>query len=289
MTDATTYLDAGVNIDAGNKLDDKLKKIVPLTHREGVLGSLGGFGGCFEIPVHRYQHPVLVSSTDGVGTKLRLAIELNQHDTIGIDLVAMCVNDLVVMGAEPLYFLDYYATGKLEVDVAEKVIKGIAKGCQEANVALIGGETAEMPGMYAAEDYDLAGFTVGIVEKSQVIDGKNIREGDKLIALSSSGAHSNGYSLIRHILKKSHTPLDMPFENQTIGQALLSPTKIYVKSILALAQAGILKGAAHITGGGLIENIPRILPNECAAYLDLCSESLPPLFHWLQEKGGLRF
>lgn len=283
----TTYREAGVNIDAGNKLVERLKKIVPLTYREGVLGNLGGFGGCFEIPAHRYKQPVLVSSTDGVGTKLRLAIDLNQHDTIGIDLVAMCVNDLIVMGAEPLFFLDYFATGQLEVDVAEKVIRSIATGCQQANVALIGGETAEMPGMYGKNDYDLAGFTVGIVEKSKVIDGCSIKEGDLLIALASSGPHSNGYSLIRHIIKKSQTPLNMSFENYTLGEALLTPTRIYVKSVLALAQAGILKGAAHITGGGLIENIPRVLPDNCAAFLEQSSWKLPPVFQWLQSTGNL--
>lgn len=287
MAETTTYREAGVDIDAGNELVKRLKKIVPLTHREGVLGSLGGFGGCFEIPAHRYQQPVLVSSTDGVGTKLRLAIELNRHDTIGIDLVAMCVNDLVVMGAEPLFFLDYFATGRLEVDIAEQVIASIAKGCQQANVALIGGETAEMPGMYAQEDYDLAGFTVGIVEKSKVIDGSHIKAGDLLIALASSGPHSNGYSLIRHILKKSQTPLETLFENQALGEVLLTPTRIYVKSVLALSQAGILKGAAHITGGGLIENIPRILPADCAAILDQSTWSLPAIFEWLQSKGNL--
>lgn len=287
MTETTTYREAGVNIDAGNKLVERLKKIVPLTHREGVLGSLGGFGGCFEIPAHRYQQPVLVSSTDGVGTKLRLAIDLNQHNTIGIDLVAMCVNDLVVMGAEPLFFLDYFATGQLDVDIAEQVIASIAKGCQQANVALIGGETAEMPGMYSKDDYDLAGFTVGIVEKSKVIDGSGIKEGDLLIALASSGPHSNGYSLIRHIVKKSETSLHMPFENQTLGETLLTPTRIYVKSVLALAQAGILKGAAHITGGGLIENIPRVLPDHCAAFLEQSTWKLPPVFQWLQSTGNL--
>lgn len=287
MTETLTYRDAGVDIDAGNELVKRLKKIVPLTHREGVLGSLGGFGGCFELPTHRYQQPVLVSSTDGVGTKLRLAIDLNQHDTIGIDLVAMCVNDLVVMGAEPLFFLDYFATGHLNVDVAEKVIASIAKGCQQANVALIGGETAEMPGHYAKEDYDLAGFTVGVVEKSKVIDGSHVKNDDVLIALASSGPHSNGYSLIRHIVEKSQSSLDMSFENQTLGETLLTPTRIYVKSVLALAQAGILKAAAHITGGGLIENIPRVLPKDCAAFLDQSSWNLPAIFQWLQTKGNL--
>lgn len=287
MSQSVTYREAGVDIDAGNELVDRLKKIVPRTYREGVLGSLGGFGGCFEIPIHRYQHPVLVSSTDGVGTKLRLAIELKRHDTIGIDLVAMCVNDLVVMGAEPLFFLDYFATGQLNVDVAEQVIGSIATGCQLANVALIGGETAEMPGMYAREDYDLAGFTVGIVNKGDVIDGKNIKEGDHLIALASSGPHSNGYSLIRHILHTNQLSLTSSLGELTLGETLLTPTRIYVKSLLSLVQAKILKGAAHITGGGLVENIPRILPHNCAANLNLSSWSLPPIFTWLQTQGQL--
>lgn len=287
MSKPVTYSDAGVDIDAGNKLVDRIKKIVPLTHRAGVLGGIGGFGGCFEIPANRYRQPVLVSSTDGVGTKLRLAIDFNQHETIGIDLVAMCVNDLVVMGAEPLFFLDYYATGKLDIDVAEKVIAGIAKGCKEANAALVGGETAEMPGMYATDDYDVAGFTVGIVEKDGIIDGKQISPGDELIALGSSGPHSNGYSLIRHIIKTNEISLSLPFEGKTLGETLLTPTKIYVKSVLALAKAGILKGAAHITGGGFIDNIPRVLPKHCAAFMDMSSWTLPPIFQWLQAQGQL--
>lgn len=287
MSESITYRDAGVDIDAGNKLVDRLKKIVPLTHRKGVLGGIGGFGGCFEIPANRYRQPVLVSSTDGVGTKLRLAIELNHHETIGIDLVAMCVNDLVVMGAEPLFFLDYYATGKLDVDIAEKVVKGIAQGCIEANAALVGGETAEMPGMYARDDYDVAGFTVGIVEKDSIIDGKTISAGDDLIALGSSGPHSNGYSLIRHIINTKSVSLDLPFEGKTLGETLLAPTRIYVKSVLALANQGLLKGAAHITGGGFIDNIPRVLPENCTAYLDMNSWELPPIFKWLQTQGQL--
>lgn len=287
MSKPVTYRDAGVDIDAGNKLVDKIKKIVPRTHREGVLGGIGGFGGCFELPIHRYRQPVLVSSTDGVGTKLRVAIELGLHETIGIDLVAMCVNDLVVMGAEPLFFLDYFATGKLDIDVAAKVIDGIATGCKEAHVALIGGETAEMPGMYATHDYDVAGFTVGIVEKDHIIDGRHIQAGDALIALASSGPHSNGYSLIRHIIETKNVSFDMPFEGKTLGETLLTPTRIYVKSVLALANAGMLKGAAHITGGGFIDNIPRVLPSDCAAYLDMSSWSLPPIFEWLQQQGQL--
>lgn len=287
MSEPVTYRDAGVDIDAGNELVDKIKKIVPRTHREGVLGGIGGFGGCFELPLNRYRRPVLVSSTDGVGTKLRVAIDLGLHETIGIDLVAMCVNDLVVMGAEPLFFLDYFATGKLDVSVAEKVISGIATGCVSANVALVGGETAEMPGMYARDDYDVAGFTVGIVEKDCIIDGKSIKPGDDLIALASSGPHSNGYSLIRHIIQTQNVSLDSSFEGKTLGETLITPTRIYVKSMLALANAGLLKGAAHITGGGFIDNIPRVLPDDCAAFLDMTSWSLPPIFKWLQEQGQL--
>lgn len=288
MSEGFTYEDAGVNIDAGNKLVDKLKTIVKTTHRPGVLGALGGFGGCFDLSqLQAYKQPVLVSSTDGVGTKLRLAIDLNRHSTIGIDLVAMCVNDLVVMGAEPLFFLDYFATGKLEVDVAASVIAGIAAGCKSANAALIGGETAEMPGMYAADDYDLAGFTVGIVEKEEVIDGSHIQPDDILIALASSGAHSNGYSLIRHIIKENHVDITQPFGKSTLADALLEPTRVYVNSVLALAKQGILKGAAHITGGGFIDNIPRVLPKQCAAFIDCQSWDLPPLFQWLQQMGKL--
>lgn len=282
-----SYRTAGVNIDAGNELVDKLKNIVKMTHREGVLGGLGGFGGCFELPQNTYRQPVLVSSTDGVGTKLRLAIDLNHHHTVGIDLVAMCVNDLVVMGAEPLFFLDYFATGQLNVDIAQSVITGIAQGCKQANVALIGGETAEMPGMYAKKDYDLAGFTVGIVEKEEIIDGRHIIPSDVLIALGSSGPHSNGYSLIRHILNTQDIPLDQLLGEQTVGQLLMTPTRIYVKSVLALARQHLLKGAAHITGGGFIDNIPRILPDNCAVKIDAQSWKMPPIFEWLKTQGNL--
>lgn len=288
MSEGLTYEAAGVNIDAGNKLVDKLKSIVKTTHRPGVLGGLGGFGGCFDLSqLKAYRQPVLVSATDGVGTKLRLAIDLQRHETIGIDLVAMCVNDLVVMGAEPLYFLDYFATGKLDVNIAATVVAGIATGCKMANAALIGGETAEMPGMYATDDYDLAGFTVGIVEKEEVIDGSTILPGDVLIALASSGPHSNGYSLIRHIIEKNHINIQTPFENSTLADALLTPTRIYVNALLALAKNGQLKGAAHITGGGFIDNIPRILPENCAAWIDTNSWKLPAIFQWLQEMGHL--
>lgn len=287
MSEAFTYREAGVDIDAGNELVNRLKGIVKTTHRTGVLGNLGGFGGCFDLSQFRYQNPVLVSSTDGVGTKLRLAIELNHHHTVGIDLVAMCVNDLVVMGAEPLFFLDYFATGKLDVDIAESVIKGIAKGCQAANVALIGGETAEMPGMYSNKDYDLAGFTVGIVEKERIIDGSKIVAGDALIALPASGPHANGFSLIRHIINNKQIDLTTSLGDQTIAQALISPTKIYVKAVLALAKEQQLKGAVHITGGGFIDNIPRVLPAECAAFINCQSWKLPTIFQWLQEAGNL--
>jgi phosphoribosylformylglycinamidine cyclo-ligase len=288
MAEPITYRDAGVDIDAGNKLVDKIKNIVAITKRPGVLGGIGGFGGCFDLSQFKhFKHPVLVSSTDGVGTKLRLAIELNHHHTIGIDLVAMCANDLVVMGAEPLYFLDYFATGKLDIAVAESVITGIAQGCKTANCALIGGETAEMPGMYAAKDYDLAGFCVGIVEKEDIIDGSHIRDGDVLLALASSGPHSNGYSLIRHILKTNKVSLDETINGQTLAQTLLAPTKIYVQSLLTLAKAKLLKGAAHITGGGFIDNIPRILPDNCAAYIDTDSWVMPAIFEWVQTHGNL--
>lgn len=288
MTEVISYRNAGVDIDAGNELVDRLKKIVPLTHRAGVMGGLGGFGGCFDLSALKaYQHPILVSSTDGVGTKVRLAIEWQRHETIGIDLVAMCVNDIVVMGAEPLYFLDYFATGQLDVDVAETVIKGIAHGCQLANVALIGGETAEMPGMYQKEDYDLAGFTVGIIEKADLREGNTITPGDVLIALPSSGAHANGYSLIRHILKHVKADPQSKIGDQTLADVLLAPTRIYVKSVLALARSGWLKGAAHITGGGFTDNIPRILPDACAAYIETESWTLSPLFAWLQQQGNL--
>lgn len=282
MTEAMSYKEAGVDIDAGNELVGRIKKIVGQTHREGVLGSIGGFGGCFSLETFKYRKPVLVSATDGVGTKLRLAIEYNQHDHIGTDLVAMCVNDLVVMGAQPLFFLDYFATGKLHVDTAARVIESIAKGCKIANCALIGGETAEMPGMYAHKDYDLAGFCVGIVEKDEVIDGSTIRAGDSLIALASSGAHSNGYSLIRHIISKQKITLD-----SARLDALLKPTRIYVQSLLALAHQQYLKGAAHITGGGFMDNIPRILPQGLAARINEKSWQIPELFQWLQHQGQL--
>ena len=253
-----TYADAGVDIEAGNALIDRIKPLVARTHRPGVLGGLGGFGGLFELPVDRYRQPVMVSGADGVGTKLRLAIELDLHATIGIDLVAMCVNDILVCGAEPLWFLDYFASGKLDVERASQVIGGIANGCEQAGAALLGGETAEMPGMYADQDYDLAGFAVGVVEKELLIDGSTVTAGDAIIGLASSGPHSNGYSLIRKLLE-THA-LDTPFADSTLGQTLLTPTRIYVKAVHALLAKHPVKAMAHITGGGLTENIPRVLP-----------------------------
>jgi phosphoribosylformylglycinamidine cyclo-ligase len=284
-----SYRDAGVDIDAGNRLVNLIKPMAASTSRPEVLGGLGGFGALFEIPLDRYKNPVLVSGTDGVGTKLKLAMMMNKHDTIGIDLVAMCVNDLVVAGAEPLFFLDYYATGHLDPEVASQVIKGISDGCKEAGAALTGGETAEMPGMYHGGDYDLAGFCVGIVDKDKIIDGSRVQAGHVIIGLASSGAHSNGYSLIRKILEYSNTSLDTPLAGKTLGELLLEPTRIYVKPILNLLSQGIdIRAIAHITGGGLLENIPRVLPSDTAAILDGNSWSLPPLFQWLQQAGNVQ-
>ncbi|MEW8626462.1 MAG: phosphoribosylformylglycinamidine cyclo-ligase [Candidatus Thiodiazotropha sp.] len=282
-----SYRDAGVDIDAGNELVERIKPIVKQTFRPGVLSGLGGFGALFELPLEKYREPVLVSGTDGVGTKLKLALELNKHDTIGIDLVAMCVNDIVVAGAEPLFFLDYYATGKLEIEVATDVVKGIAKGCELAGAALTGGETAEMPGIYDSGDYDLAGFCVGIAEKSQLIVPDRVKAGDVLIGLASSGPHSNGYSLIRKILQVSEASLDQPLAETTLGEALLEPTRIYVKSLLALMQKVEIHALAHITGGGLPENLPRVLPADCCAVIDSDSWTLPPVFDWLRRQGNL--
>lgn len=283
-----SYKDAGVDIDAGNELVELIKPEIKKTSRLGVMGSIGGFGGLFEIPVNKYKNPVLVSGTDGVGTKLKLAIDLNKHNTIGIDLVAMCANDIIVLGAEPLFFLDYYATGKLELDVAKDVITGIAEGCTQAGAALIGGETAEMPGMYSSEDYDLAGFCVGIIEKEQIIDGSQIAPKDKIIAIASSGPHSNGYSLIRKVIEASNADLNEKIdENKNLGELLLAPTKIYAKSILRLIKEVPVKGLAHITGGGLLENIPRVLPENTTAKINLNSWEMPPVFKWLQENGNI--
>ena len=281
-----SYKDAGVDIDAGNALVERIKGVAKRTRRPEVMAGLGGFGALFELP-QGYKEPVLVSGTDGVGTKLRLAMDLNKHDTIGIDLVAMCVNDLIVGGAEPLFFLDYYATGKLNVDVAADVVKGIGDGCEMSGAALVGGETAEMPGMYEGEDYDLAGFCVGIAEKSELIDGSKVKAGDTLIALASSGPHSNGYSLVRKIIEVSGADLNEDLAGQPLKEALLAPTKIYVKSILKLINASDVHALSHITGGGFQENIPRVLPEGAKAVIDTNSWDLPPVFQWLQEKGNV--
>jgi phosphoribosylformylglycinamidine cyclo-ligase len=276
-----------VDIAAGNRLVDRIKPHARRTLRPGVLSGLGGFGALFELPLDRYRQPVLVSGTDGVGTKLKLALELGRHDTIGIDLVAMCVNDVLVVGAEPLFFLDYYATGQLDVDVAAEVIKGIADGCAQAGAALVGGETAEMPGMYGAGDYDLAGFCVGVVEKARIIDGSRVAPGDVLLALASSGPHSNGYSLIRKILAVSGARLDQPFAGRTLGEMLLTPTRIYVKPILQLLEQIEVRAIAHITGGGLTENLPRVLPANTKAIIHTSRWPRPAIFQWLQQQGGV--
>lgn len=281
-----SYKDAGVDIDAGNQLVDRIKSVSKRTHRPGVMGGLGGFGALFELPTG-YREPVLVSGTDGVGTKLRLAMMLNQHDRIGIDLVAMCVNDLVVAGAEPLFFLDYYATGKLNVDIATDVVTGIGQGCELAGCALVGGETAEMPGMYEGDDYDLAGFCVGVAEKSELIDGKKVGPGDVLIGLPSSGPHSNGYSLIRKVLEVSGASADDALGDTTLGQALMEPTRIYVKALLELIKAQPVHAMSHITGGGFLENIPRVLPNNTRAVIDTQAWEWPEVFNWLQTQGNI--
>ena len=282
-----SYRDAGVDIDSGNALVERIKPFAKSTLRPGVVGGLGGFGGLFKLTPGQYQEPLLVSSTDGVGTKLKIAIDMNRHQTIGIDLVAMCVNDVVVQGAEPLFFLDYFATGKLDVETAASVIEGIAEGCRQAGCALLGGETAEMPDMYAAGHYDLAGFTVGVVEASKVIDGRRIAAGDAILGLASSGVHSNGYSLVRKIVARSGVALDSPFDGRTLGDALIAPTRIYVKPLLAALAAHELRGLAHITGGGITENLPRVLPPGVHAAIDLTSWRLPPVFQWLREQGGV--
>jgi len=282
-----SYRDAGVDIDAGNSLVERIKPIVKQTFRPGVMTGIGGFGALFELPIDRYKEPVLVSGTDGVGTKLKLALQLKKHDTIGIDLVAMCVNDIVVTGAEPLFFLDYYATGHLDVEVASAVISGIAKGCQLAGAALTGGETAEMPGMYGNDDYDLAGFAVGIVEKSRIIEAGRVQVGDVLLGLASSGPHSNGYSLIRKIAELSAADLSQPLGKVSLGEALLAPTRIYVKQLLALHQSVDIHALAHITGGGLLENLPRVLPDGTRAIIELGSWERPAVFKWLQRMGNV--
>ena len=285
--ESLNYKSAGVDIAAGNELVERIKPIAARTRTAGVMAGLGGFGSMFELPLDRYHNPILVSGTDGVGTKLKLAIDLGVHDTVGIDLVAMCVNDIIVQGAEPLFFLDYFATGKLDVDTAASVIKGIGQGCELAGAALVGGETAEMPGMYADGEYDLAGFCVGIVEKSKVLDGSQVKVGDKLIGLASSGPHSNGYSLIRKVITHSGSSLSDAFGDKTLGATLLEPTRIYVKSLLSLLEKVPVHALAHITGGGLTENLPRVLPNGTQANIDLSSWTFPEIFLWLQEQGNV--
>ncbi len=282
-----SYADAGVSIEHGNELVERIKNTTAATSRDGVLGSLGGFGAMFDIGSLGYRHPVLVSGTDGVGTKIKLAIEHDRHDSIGIDLVAMCVNDLVVQGADPLYFLDYFASSTLDVDVAERVILGVAEGCKQAGCSLIGGETAEMPGMYAPGDYDLAGFCVGVVEKEDIIDGSEVGEGDTVIALASSGCHSNGYSLVRAIIDETMPDLGMSLDGKSLLDCLLEPTRIYVKNILSLSSHVQIKAIAHITGGGLTENIPRVIPDGFDTTIRLDSWAQPPLFGWLQDGGNI--
>ncbi|BBU96101.1 MULTISPECIES: phosphoribosylformylglycinamidine cyclo-ligase [Providencia] len=289
MTDKTSlsYKDAGVDIDAGNALVERIKGVVKETRRPEVMGGLGGFGALCSLP-QKYREPVLVSGTDGVGTKLRLAMDLKRHDSIGIDLVAMCVNDLIVQGAEPLFFLDYYATGKLDVDTAASVITGIAEGCKQSGCALVGGETAEMPGMYHGEDYDVAGFCVGVVERSEIIDGSKVSAGDALIALASSGPHSNGYSLVRKILEVSQTnPEETQLDGKPLADHLLEPTRIYVKNVLELIANSDIHAIAHITGGGFWENIPRVLPDNTQAIIDGSSWQWPAVFNWLQQAGDV--
>lgn len=281
------YKSAGVDIEAGNQLVERIKPIAAKTKIPGVMTGLGGFGSLFELPLERYQQPVLVSGTDGVGTKLKLAIDLHAHDTVGIDLVAMCVNDIIVQGAEPLFFLDYFATGRLDIETAAAVISGIGYGCELAGAALVGGETAEMPGMYADGEYDIAGFCVGIVEKSNIIDGSKVSLGNKLLGIASSGPHSNGYSLIRKIIAQSGVPLTEALGDTTLAQALMMPTKIYVKTILSLLAQVPVNALAHITGGGITENLPRVLPVDMCASIDLSRWEWPLVFRWLQEQGGV--
>ncbi|NOT15143.1 MAG: phosphoribosylformylglycinamidine cyclo-ligase [Methylotenera sp.] len=281
-----SYRDAGVDIEAGDALVEQIKPFAKRTMRPEVLGGIGGFGSLFAVP-QKFKEPILVSGTDGVGTKLKLAFELNKHDTVGIDLVAMSVNDILVQGAEPLFFLDYFACGKLEVGVAAQVIKGIAEGCEQSGCALVGGETAEMPGMYPAGEYDLAGFAVGCVDKSKIIDGTSITAGDVVIGLASSGAHSNGYSLIRKLIEKSGIDFESDFHGRTFKDVVMAPTKLYVKSVLKLIEVLPVKGMAHITGGGITENIPRVLPEGLTAEIKASSWALPPLFQWLQAQGNI--
>lgn len=286
---SVSYATAGVDIDAGEALVEAIGPLAKSTQRAGTQAGLGGFGALFDLKAAGYNDPILVSSTDGVGTKLKIALAANKHDTIGIDLVAMCVNDLVVQGAEPLFFLDYFATGKLDVDTATAVVAGIAEGCRQAGCALIGGETAEMPGVYQNADYDLAGFTVGAAERGGLIDGRNIAPGDVILGLASSGVHSNGYSLVRHLVEKSGLKYSdtAPFGEGSLGDALLTPTRIYVKSCLAAVKTGQVKGMAHITGGGLLDNVPRVMPEGTMAVLNADKWPLPPVFQWLAEQGNM--
>ncbi len=282
-----SYRDAGVDIDAGDQLVENIKPYAKRTMRPEVLSGIGGFGGLVEIS-KKYKEPVLVSGTDGVGTKLKLAFELNRHDTVGVDLVGMSVNDILVQGAEPLFFLDYFACGKLDVAAATEVIKGIAQGCEQAGCALIGGETAEMPGMYPVGEYDLAGFAVGVVEKARIITGADIKPGDIVLGMASNGAHSNGYSLVRKIIERSKPDLSAKFDgDRTLSDVIMAPTRIYVKPLLALMQSLTIKGMAHITGGGITENVPRVLPSSVVADIDSQSWQMPKLFHWLREQGNV--
>ena len=281
-----SYRDAGVDIEAGDALVDQIKPFAKRTMRPEVLAGIGGFGSLFEMP-KKFKNPVLVSGTDGVGTKLKLAFELNIHNTVGLDLVAMSVNDILVQGAEPLFFLDYFACGKLDVETAAQVIKGIAAGCEDSGCALVGGETAEMPGMYPNGEYDLAGFVVGCVDKERIIDGKSIASGDVVLGLASSGAHSNGYSLIRKLIEKSGIDFESDFHGRPFKEVVMTPTRIYVKSLLALINALPVKGMAHITGGGITENIPRVLPAGLTAEIKAGSWAMPPLFHWLKAQGNI--
>ncbi len=284
---SVTYRDAGVDIDAGDELVDRIKPLVKRSARREVIGGLGGFGALVEIPMDRYRRPVLVSGTDGVGTKLRLAIDYAGHDTVGIDLVAMCVNDVLVQGAEPLFFLDYFATGKLVVDIGERLIAGIVEGCVQAGCALVGGETAEMPGMYHGDDYDLAGFCVGVVEKDLILDGSRTQAGDVVLGLPSSGPHSNGFSLVRKILAVSKADPHAPLDGIPLIRRLMAPTRIYVKPVLALIGAVPVHGIAHITGGGLVENIPRVIPDGLEVVLQRKAWGVDPVFEWLQRQGNV--
>lgn len=285
-TDGLTYRDAGVDIDAGEALVEAIKPLAKSTARSGGAAGLGGFGALFDLREAGYTDPILVATTDGVGTKLKVAIDAGRHDTVGIDLVAMCVNDLIVQGAEPLFFLDYFATGKLDVAAGKQIVAGIAEGCRQAGCALVGGETAEMPGMYAKGDYDLAGFSVGAAERGRLIDGSTVAPGDVILGLASTGVHSNGFSLVRKVVERSGLAYSDPAPfavGQTLGEALLTPTRIYVKSCMAAIKAGKIKALAHITGGGLIENVPRVLPPGTKAEIDATAWSLPPIFGWLKE------